>query len=331
MPKVSVIVPVYNTSRYLKPCLDTLVHQTIDDLEIIAIDDASTDDSLKILKTYAQKYPQLKVYHNDYNLGQSITRNIGLDIAKGEYIGFVDSDDCVEFSMYETMYNGAIKNHYPDVVSSGIKFAHLNSEIIVDFDFVPYGIGRILKTKDHPEEIFWQSPSCCNKIFKREFIGKYRFLENCTWEDVAFTYSMLIKSDHILHFSDNFYIYRKDIRNGVSSKGYQVDAPLEDIFRVADEISKQAKKNHKEKLFKEIIPLIQISFCFQRLSEIKEWKTSEEIKNKMMIYIYQKTIQKYTDETNVDDGLLSSRADLMLIKKVRKMSEENVKKLNLIR
>lgn len=88
MVKVSVIVPVYNASDYLETCLNSLVNQSIDDMEIIAIDDASIDNSLEILNEYASRCSNLKVYYNEKNLGQSMTRNKGLDLAVGEYIGF---------------------------------------------------------------------------------------------------------------------------------------------------------------------------------------------------------------------------------------------------
>ena len=94
--KVSIIVPVYNSERYLSDCLNSLVNQTLSEIEIIAIDDASTDHSLEILIDYAAKYPRkVKVYKNDQNKGQGASRNIGLSIANGEYVGFLDSDDYV--------------------------------------------------------------------------------------------------------------------------------------------------------------------------------------------------------------------------------------------
>lgn len=323
MPKLSVIVPVYNTSKYLKECLDSLVNQSLKDIEIIAIDDASTDDSLEILEYYAAKYPQIKVYCNKENYGQSITRNLGLELAKGEYIGFVDSDDIIEPIMYETMYNGAKENNFPDVVSTGIKFLDPESKIETSQDNKSRWSGNLINTADNPYQVFWESPSCCNKIFKRELIGNYRFLENTIWEDVAFTYSMLMKADSILNFADKLYIYRRDVNNGVSSKGYNINAPLEYIFKVADEIERQTIINGKRELFKEVVPLLQEAVCFQRLKEIKTWDVPMETKNNAMIDLYNKTIEKYGDEQNLDDGLLSAKVDLFLIREVREMAKPN--------
>ena len=89
--KVSVIVPVYNTERYLSSCLNSLVNQSLEDLEIIAVDDNSSDNSFEILKEYESRYPdKIKVLHNEKNCGQSFSRNLGISVVKGEYIGFVE-------------------------------------------------------------------------------------------------------------------------------------------------------------------------------------------------------------------------------------------------
>ena len=107
MYKLSIIVPVFNSGAYLKDCLDSLVSESLKDIEIICIDDASTDESLDILNGYAKKYPQIKVFPNKINMGQGYTRNIGIK-ASGTYVGFVDSDDYVSKTMYENMFNAAL-------------------------------------------------------------------------------------------------------------------------------------------------------------------------------------------------------------------------------
>ena len=93
MPKVSVIIPVYNTEKYLKKCLDSVCNQTLSDIEIICIDDCSTDNSLNILKEYTLKDNRIKLIEFKENKGAAVARNTGIDEAKGEYIGFIDSDD----------------------------------------------------------------------------------------------------------------------------------------------------------------------------------------------------------------------------------------------
>lgn len=107
-PKVSVIIPIYNTEQYLKDCLESVCNQSLEEIQIILIDDGSTDNSAAICKEYVQKYPNKIEYYYKENGGSASARNMGLDHARGEYIGFVDSDDWIEPDMFEKMYNVAV-------------------------------------------------------------------------------------------------------------------------------------------------------------------------------------------------------------------------------
>ena len=111
MPKISVIIPVYNVEKYLPKCLDSLINQTLSDIEIICINDCSTDNSLEILEEYASKDERIKIIDLKENQGAAAARNKGLEIAKGEYLGFVDPDDYVDLNFYEELYKkGTILN-----------------------------------------------------------------------------------------------------------------------------------------------------------------------------------------------------------------------------
>lgn len=109
MPKVSVIIPVYNTEKYLRKCLDSVCNQTLSDIEIICVNDCSPDNSLDILKEFSQKDSRIKVINFEENKGVSIARNTGIDSATGEFIGFVDADDFIDLDFYEKLYNKAIE------------------------------------------------------------------------------------------------------------------------------------------------------------------------------------------------------------------------------
>ena len=106
MVKVSVIVPVYNVEKYIRKCLDSLVNQTLEDIEIIVVNDGSKDSSIDILKEYAEKHNNIKVYEKE-NGGLSDARNYGLQFATGKYIAFLDSDDYVDVNLYKRMYEKA--------------------------------------------------------------------------------------------------------------------------------------------------------------------------------------------------------------------------------
>lgn len=130
MIKVSVIVPVYNVEKYLPRCLDSLVNQTLQEIEIIAVDDCSPDRSIDILRDYEQRYPEkVKVIQSPENRRQGGARNLGIRAAEGEYIGFVDSDDWADLTMFEKLYTEAMNSHC-DVVDCDYYLAFADHQVI---------------------------------------------------------------------------------------------------------------------------------------------------------------------------------------------------------
>lgn len=170
-PKVSVCIPVYNMEKYLEECLDSLVNQTLKDIEIICVDDGSTDKSPVILERYAKKYKNIKVIHQK-NMGLGPTRDKGVVNARGEFIGFVDADDKVDEDMYETLYTLATKND--------AKVAFCNVELF------PHSIKTDKRVWYNPfqgrvdGEFLYKNGNPCNKIFHRDLFNKtkMRFKKN---------------------------------------------------------------------------------------------------------------------------------------------------------
>ena len=207
--KVSIIIPVYNNSKYLRDCLNSVLKQTLDNIEIIAIDDCSTDDSFDILKEYQSKYQEkLKIIRNNKNMGVGYTRNLGISLSSGKYIGFVDGDDYINPRMYEDMYNNGEYNN-ADIISTGILFVKDNKYLDNDLNFMGRSKGYIYNTRIDFERLSNLSPSSCSKIFKRDILNKIRFVEDSMWEDVAFTYSALFNSNRVLVMNNWDYFYRK--------------------------------------------------------------------------------------------------------------------------
>ena len=292
MPKVSIIVPVYNSGKYLRTCLDSLVRGTLKDIEIIAIDDCSTDNSLLILEEYAKKNPNIKVYHNKNNLGQGASRNKGLDVAKGEYIGFVDSDDYISRIMYENMYNIAIETNVP-LVLTYIDYVYDDSSldktpILLEdvFSFNPYD-------KDKKHVIPYETPSSCTKLYKRELIGNHRFVEDTLFEDVEFTYFMMMKANKIAVLPSVNYYYRANNYDSVSFKTYKKTDKIYDIFKVLDKLEEDAKSLKKDVFFKKELKLINISHSLLRVFEILRWNEPLKVKNKAIKEFLEIVYDKY--------------------------------------
>ena len=119
-PKVSIIIPVYNVEKYLKKCLDSVVNQTLKDIEIIVVNDGSPDNSQKIIDEYAKKYSQIASYTKE-NGGLSDARNYGIKKSKGKYLAFIDSDDFIDHDMIKKMYNKAVKENLDIVVCNSVE------------------------------------------------------------------------------------------------------------------------------------------------------------------------------------------------------------------
>lgn len=182
MPKVSVIVPVYNVEKYIEKCLNTLVNQTLDDIEIIIVNDGSTDKSEDIIKRFMEKCPEKIVYLKKENGGLSDARNYGIPYAKGEYIAFLDSDDYIENYMYKDMYELAKKDD-SDMVECDFIWEYPN-KIRIDTGEIYNGKHEML---EKIRVVAW------NKLIKRSILEETKILfpKGYRYEDLEFTYKLV--------------------------------------------------------------------------------------------------------------------------------------------
>lgn len=217
--KVSVIVPVYNVEKFIDKCLNSLVNQTLKEIEIIVVNDGSPDNSQKIIDEYVKKYPdKIKSFIKE-NGGQGSARNMGMEKAVGEYISFVDSDDWLDLNTLEKMYNLAKKD---------------KSDIVICDMVDHYSNYTIYHNCTKYNSVFEVTPSACNKIFRKELIKDFSFLSKLWYEDFDFTTKILFNTNKISNISEGFYHcncgHESTMNNNNSKKNLDMIIVVEDII-----------------------------------------------------------------------------------------------------
>lgn len=230
--KISVIIPVYNSEKTIKKCIDSLLNQTFKDLEIILVNDASSDNSLNIINSY--KNNNIIVINNDVNKGIGYSRNIGLKNASGEYISFVDSDDYVNNNAYEQLYN-ATNNNENDLVICNYNKIINNS--IVENEYIFENSKVTLKS--NPEMLLNINPAPWNKLYKKELVKNLYFPENLKYEDTIFVLSAINRAKSIKIISDKLYNYI--VRD--KSETTIVNEKVFDILNISEMVINELKNN----------------------------------------------------------------------------------------
>lgn len=240
MLKLSIIIPIYQVEKYLEKCLESATNQTIDQYEIVLINDGSKDGSEKIAKQYLDKYPEKIRYFYQENAGQASARNLGIKEAKGEYIAFLDSDDYVEKEAYQKVY----------------EFAKEKDLDIVCFPFWEEAIGgkRIIQndnwqSKENDIRYILNETSPCNKIIKREIFTKNQisFLESYIYEDLELIPRLLLYTDKVGYLDEPLYYYV--IHEDSTMRQKQYNPKLQSIFHVMESLRKNFEKTkYKEEL-----------------------------------------------------------------------------------
>ena len=203
-PLISVIVPVYNVQEYLVQCVESLVHQTYNNIEILLVDDGSTDDSGLICDKYADEYENIYVYHKT-NGGLSSARNYGIDKANGEYLSFIDSDDFVDTDLYRILINAIIDNS-ADVVIFGF-YNYYSKEKMVKMNLKEnsittyYGLDANLR--------LYTDFSSCNKLYRKGVFDNIRFPEGKLYEDARTTYRIAEIINSLIVIPEYIYYYRQ--------------------------------------------------------------------------------------------------------------------------
>lgn len=214
--KISIIVPIYNTEKYLHKCIDSIIAQSYTNIEIILVDDGSTDNSPSICDDYAKKDERIVVVHKR-NGGLSSARNAGLDVAIGDYVGFVDSDDYISKDMYKTL----VENMPADETAlSNIMCVRADETGKIWPSSVPHTSDVTISSIDFIKELMMHTGdvSVCTKLFPKQIFEKVKFSEGSLNEDLLFMLDVLSEIDNVYFVGQVGYYYF--VRSGSISSGY---------------------------------------------------------------------------------------------------------------
>lgn len=205
--KVSVVIPVYNVEKYLRECLDSVIGQTYENLQIILVDDGSTDASGIICDEYAREDARITVIHQK-NQGAGAAKNTGLELVEGEYLSLIDSDDYIDEKFYEIMIS-AMGTHQADVVQCLFDNWFVDKSFKRKFNFPSSG-ERVLSSKKFLFELLydWKYAIFANKVFKTELLGDARFPIGRKIDDEFFTYKLICHAKTVVNINEHLYHYR---------------------------------------------------------------------------------------------------------------------------
>lgn len=296
MKKVSVIIPVYNVENYLRKCLNSLVNQTLKDIEIIVVNDGTLDNSQEIIDEYVKKYPKKVVSIIQENGGQGAARNTGLLHAKGEYIGYVDSDDYVEENMYEELYKKA-KEEDSDIVICG------NNVVKENYEF--------LSKEDVDKEFLLGKMAVWNKIYKKNIIvdNKIQFRSKVWYEDLDFTMKVYFSSKKISYVDKPLYNYL--LREGSTMNNNNIKRNLE-LIEAFDSLIDYCKDKKIYNKAKDEIEFLCIYHMYI-FAITRVLNTNNKYKDKIAI------INKFKDYINSNFPNFKQNKYLYLLSKRRKL------------
>lgn len=272
--KVSIIVPVCNVEEFLSECLDSCINQTLKEIEIICVNDGSSDNSLKILQEYAEKDKRVKVIDKD-NAGYGHAMNIGMDMASGEYIGIVESDDFVELDMYEELYNIAASNNLDFIKADFHRFArdknnNLKKDLIRVAARAPDDYNKVINPKEDTR-VFHLVMQTWSGIYKRDYLIANNIRHNETpgasYQDNGFWFQTFMYAERIYFYNKPFYMNRRDNPNSsVYSKGkvYCMHEEYDHIYEILkenNELYRLYKYQYSRKKF------LNFLFTYNRISD----------------------------------------------------------------
>lgn len=296
MPELSVIVPIYNVENQLSDCLDSLINQHEKDIEIIAVNDASTDGSRDLLQTYAHRYDNICVVDMETNSGSGPSRNRGLEIASGKYIGFVDGDDWVDLNFYATLLR-SIKDEACDIAIASIsdEYNNITSSVFrynYDHDTTIDGrTGLKLLTKSCNLGMFI-TPIMNNKIYRADFLREHHICcsDNKSWQDDYFSFFAILHANKINMVSGTQYHYRQrqsSVTHKSTSPVKKIDDCLDVLIKIRSELYAQKLYTSNEREYDSFVER-----CITSLLTMLR-REDQSTLNDSLIYLFDRIINDF--------------------------------------
>ena len=287
--KVSVIVSVYNVENYLTKCLTSLLNQTLQDIEIIVVNDGSTDNSQKIIDEFQQNFPDKIKAHSKENGGLSDARNFGLEKVRGDFIGFLDSDDFVSATMFGEMYDLAQK-HSAEMVICNLQKVDEQGQIIEKLTQIPNLPEKIDLEKNF--SVFSDiSYFACNKLFRKDLFQSKRFKKGVHFEDIQLIPQILLECKTLAQtqkFHYNYFLRADSISKTHTEKGLDIFWAVEDV-ELAFENSIYSDKKKELKNFQ----ILEGMYTFLAyLAFVKEEKVYRKMSTELQKFMKKRTISK---------------------------------------
>ena len=337
MVEISVIIPTYNVEKYIWECLDSAINQTFEDIEIICIDDKSTDKTPEIINEYALKDSRIRAYANDENKGIAYNRNYSLSLAKGKYIYFLDSDDYIELDALEKLYKLAEEKSLDMIMFKVIHFKNLTKREFKSVYTEMHYLEKPMKDKifNYEDVKEFAAEICVNlpgKLFKRDLIKDIEFPNGYIFEDVPFFLEALIKAKRV-YFLQEHLCHKRDRRKSIMTTYDEGYLDLMDI----NEFTVDAAKRHGK--YEELRPYLFQFFI--RTNQYMVWRLGLRMRfnffKKMKEYyvrnkneideVYDEIYLKY--QAMYDSSLKSSnyiayelRLNYLFIKNIKKVRKE---------
>ncbi len=309
--KVSVIVPCYNAEQFLTRCLDSLVNQTLEGIEIICVNDASPDNGIAILRDYETRYPNVVVIDLKENVRQGGARNRGIEIARGEYIGFVDADDWVDLQMFEKLYNKA-KETKVEVVSCDYEIVNQLGRIQLGKLPDRSDIYGTITEQTRPEVILTTGSICC-KLIRRDLLERnhLRFPEQIFYEDNCFNTILGVVLETYAHLPQSLYYY---FDNSDSTTRKRNSMRIADRFKSLDLQLDYMQSKGLELKYASVINYIVIRTLFNTVTSYLG--TSDEPDRKVLYEVHKRLKLQVVPENGRNPyvgRLFSSREKLHLM------------------